>query len=238
MWRYCYEKTGSYTKYCGIFFAKYKHISYLYTRKYVQVQIFMAGNGSVINIIRLACLGKRNGQPHTLSPEGLFFHAPYSVSNQSNKSVENLDKCEICVNTHTHTHILTGIPRALIYLFSKRYARTKTLFFGSFPPFSVFVCPLLSTFKLNDYEYRNNTYHYSCLSADCCGHLILAVLSEGGFMVEPLCMYHCFRHSAVSVYGVALSVPFSSGNHKVTSTSAGAICGIGDGTILRMKLYN
>ena len=80
-------------------------------------QIFMAGNGSVINTIRLACLGKSNGQPFSLSLEGLFFHAPYSVSNQSKKPVGNLEMCEIRVNTH----ILTGIPRALIYLFSKRY---------------------------------------------------------------------------------------------------------------------
>ena len=82
----------------------------------------MAGNGSVINTIRLACLGKSNGQPFSLSLEGLFFHAPYSVSNQSNKSLEglffhapysvsnqsnksvaNLEMCEIRVNTHTHT---------------------------------------------------------------------------------------------------------------------------------------
>ena len=47
------------------------------------------------------------------------------------KSVANLEMCEIRVNTH----ILTGIPRALIYLFSKRYARTKTLFSGVFRPF-------------------------------------------------------------------------------------------------------
>ncbi len=33
--------------------------------------------------------------------EGLFFHAPYSVSNQSNKPVGNLEMCEIRVNTHT-----------------------------------------------------------------------------------------------------------------------------------------
>ena len=63
----------------------------------------MAGNGSVINTIRLACLGKGNGQPFSLSLEGLFFHAPYSVSNQSNKPVGNLEMCEIRVNTHTHT---------------------------------------------------------------------------------------------------------------------------------------
>ena len=64
----------------------------------------MAEDRSMKNTIRLACLGKSNGQSFTLSPEGLFFHAPYSVSNQSNKSAENLEMCEIRVNTHTHTH--------------------------------------------------------------------------------------------------------------------------------------
>lgn len=38
MFLYCYKKTGSYTKYCGIFFSKYKHISYLCNQKYVQVK--------------------------------------------------------------------------------------------------------------------------------------------------------------------------------------------------------
>ena len=109
-------------------------------------QIFMAGNGSVINTIRLACLGKSNGQPFSLSLEGLFFHAPYSVSNQSNKPVGNLEMCEIRVNTH----ILTDISRALIYLFSKRYARTGTLFSGVFRPFPYSYVLFLSTFKLND----------------------------------------------------------------------------------------
>lgn len=108
----------------------------------------MAGNGSVINTIRLACLGKSNGQPFSLSLEGLFFHAPYSVSNQSNKPAGNLEMCEIRVNTHTH--ILTGIFRALIYLFSKRYARTETLFSGVFRPFPYSYVLFLSTFKLND----------------------------------------------------------------------------------------
>lgn len=108
----------------------------------------MAGNGSVINTIRLACLGKSNGQPFSLSLEGLFFYAPYSVSNQSNKPVENLEMCEIRVNTHTH--ILTGIPRALIYLFSKRYTRMGTLFSGVFRPFPYSYVLFLSTFKLND----------------------------------------------------------------------------------------
>lgn len=123
----------------GIFFF-YEQAYFVYLHLEICAsQIFMAGNGSVINTIRLACLGKSNGQSFTLSPEGLFFHAPYSVSNQSNKSAENLEMCEIRVNTHTH--ILTGISRALIYLFSKRYTRMGTLFSGVFRPF-VFVCPL------------------------------------------------------------------------------------------------
>lgn len=62
------------------------------------------------------------------------------------KSVANLEMCEIRVNTH----ILTGIPRALIYLFSKRYARTETLFSGVFRPFPYSYVLFLSTFKLND----------------------------------------------------------------------------------------
>lgn len=76
---------------------------------------------------------KEQWSAFSLSLEGLFFHAPYSVSNQSNKPVGNLEMCEIRVNTHTH--ILTGIPRALIYLFSKRYTRMGTLFSGVFRPF-------------------------------------------------------------------------------------------------------
>ena len=46
-----------------------------------------------------------------------------------------LDMSEICVNTHTHTHILTVASRALYYFFSRRYARAGTPFFGSFLPF-------------------------------------------------------------------------------------------------------
>lgn len=37
---------------------------------------------------------------------------------------------------------------------------------------------------------------------------------RGGFMVEPLYMHHWFRHSAVSVHGVALSVPLSPCNQR------------------------
>lgn len=94
----------------------------------------MAGNGSVINTIRLACLGKSNGQPFFLSPEGLFFHAPYSVSNQSNKSAENLEMCEIRVNTHTHSD--RHFPRVNLLIF-KKICKDGNSFFRSFPPFCI-----------------------------------------------------------------------------------------------------
>ncbi len=54
-----------------------------------------------------------------------------SACSHSNKSAENLEMCEIRVNTH----ILTGIPRALIYSFLRRYARAETLFTEVFRPF-------------------------------------------------------------------------------------------------------
>ena len=60
-----------------------------------------------------------------------------NLSDAQKKCANYLEMCKIRVNTH----ILTGIPRALIYLFSKRYARTGTLFSGVFRPL-VFVCPL------------------------------------------------------------------------------------------------
>ncbi len=133
----------------GIFFF-YEQAYFVYLHLEICAsQIFMAGNGSVINTIRLACLGKSNGQPFSLSLEGLFFHAPYSVSNQSNKPVGNLEMCEIRVNTHTHTHSDRHFPRVNLLIFKKIY-KDGNSFFRSFPPFSVFVCPLLSTFKLND----------------------------------------------------------------------------------------
>ena len=131
----------------GIFFF-YEQAYFVYLHLEICAsQIFMAGNGSVINTIRLACLGKSNGQPFSLSLEGLFFHAPYSVSNQSNKPVGNLEMCEIRVNTHTHSD--RHSPRVNLLIFKKIY-KDGNSFFRSFPPFSVFVCPLLSTFKLND----------------------------------------------------------------------------------------
>ena len=96
------EKIRINTNYSAYFFYEQAYFVYLHL-EICASQIFMAGNGSVINTIRLACLGKSNGQPFSLSLEGLFFHAPYSVSNQSNKPVGNLEMCEIRVNTHTHT---------------------------------------------------------------------------------------------------------------------------------------
>lgn len=54
-----------------------------------------------------------------------------SACSHSNKSAENLEMCEIRVNTH----ILTGIPSALIYSFLRRYARAETLFTGVSRPF-------------------------------------------------------------------------------------------------------
>lgn len=72
----------------------------------------------------------------------LFHKAIFSIEKHLydvlNKSAENLEMCEIRVNTH----ILTGISRALIYLFSKKICKDGNSFFRSFPPFSVFVCPL------------------------------------------------------------------------------------------------
>ena len=89
-------------------------------------------------------------QAETFSVPSLFHKAIFSFEKHLydvlKKSVANLEMCEIRVNTH----ILTGIPRALIYLFSKRYARTETLFSGVFRPFPYSYVLFLSTFKLND----------------------------------------------------------------------------------------
>lgn len=97
------------------------------------------------NMMRLACLGKSNGQSFTLSPKGLFFmrHILLAINQIS------LPKIWKCVK-FVYTHILTGISSALIYLFSKRYARTGTLFSGVFRPFPYSYVLFLSTFKLND----------------------------------------------------------------------------------------
>ncbi|RGJ92283.1 hypothetical protein DW668_16440 [Bacteroides stercoris] len=89
-------------------------------------------------------------QAEIFSVPSLFHKAIFSFEKHLydvlKKSVANLEMCEIRVNTH----ILTGIPRALIYLFSKRYARTETLFSGVFRPFPYSYVLFLSTFKLND----------------------------------------------------------------------------------------
>lgn len=89
-------------------------------------------------------------QAEIFSVPSLFHKAIFSFEKHLydvlNKSAENLEMCEIRVNTH----ILTGISRALIYLFSKRYARTGTLFSGVFRPFPYSYVLFLSTFKLND----------------------------------------------------------------------------------------
>ena len=151
-----------------IFF--YEQAYFVYLRLEICAsQIFMAGNGSVINTIRLACLGKSNGQPFSLSLEGLFFHAPYSVSNQSNKPVGNLEMCE-----KGWELFFSGVFRLLL-------SCLKGLYGGTPLP-----APLVSPF--------------------CC---------------------RCTRCYAIcSVFTL---------QSKVTNTSAGAICGIGNGTTLKMK---
>lgn len=65
------------------------------------------------------------------------------------KCINNLAVWKIRVNTHTHTHSDRHSPRVNLLIFKKIY-KDGNSFFRSFPPFSVFVCPLLSTFKLND----------------------------------------------------------------------------------------
>lgn len=80
----------------------------------------MMGDGAVrIHVMRLSCRGERVGQPEReglpfaaeregVSPRVSFYPGLYAVHrlNQSNKSAENLEMCEIRVNTHTHTHFL------------------------------------------------------------------------------------------------------------------------------------
>ena len=116
----------------------------------------MIGDGAVkIHVMRLSCRGERVGQserevlPFAPSREGVsprvsFYPGPYAVHrlNQSNKSAENLEMCEIRVNTHTHTHtfsFLTGAIRTLIILF-REGTRGGGSFFGSFPPWFVSAC--------------------------------------------------------------------------------------------------
>ncbi len=89
----------------AFFFYVHTYFVYLPSR----ISVFMAGNGSVNNMMRLAYLGKSKGQPFTLSSERLLFHVLYSVINQPNKCSKNLEMCKNCVNTHTHTHTHTHI---------------------------------------------------------------------------------------------------------------------------------
>ena len=112
----------------------------------------MMGDGAVkIHVMRLSCRGERVGQserevlPFAPSREGVsprvsFYPGPYAVHrlNQSNKSAENLEMCEIRVNTHTLPR--TKTLRVLIYSFLQRYARIGTLFSGA-PVFAVLLCP-------------------------------------------------------------------------------------------------
>lgn len=76
----------------------------------------MMGDGAVkIHVMCLSCRGERVGQPEReglpfaaeregVSPRVSFYPGSYAVHrlNQSNKSAENLEMCEIRVNTHTH----------------------------------------------------------------------------------------------------------------------------------------
>lgn len=90
-------------------------------------------------------------QAEFFSVPSLFHKAIFSIEKHLydvlNKSAENLEMCEIRVNTHTHSD--RHSPRVNLLIFKKIY-KDGNSFFRSFPPFSVFVCPLLSTFKLND----------------------------------------------------------------------------------------
>ena len=112
----------------------------------------MMGDGAVkIHVMRLSCRGERVGQPEReglpfaaeregVSPRVSFYPGPYAVHrlNQSNKSAENLEMCEIRVNTHTFS-FLTGAIRTLIILF-REGTRGGGSFFGSFPPWFVSAC--------------------------------------------------------------------------------------------------
>ena len=87
-------------------------------------------------ITNIFCLnGASPCQAEVFSVPSLFHKAIFSIEKHLydvlNKSAENLDMCENCVNTH----ILTDVRRALIYSFLRRYARAETLFSGVFCPF-------------------------------------------------------------------------------------------------------
>lgn len=75
-------------------------------RKKCVIQIVMTGrNSSIINFMRLTCLGKSNGQPLALSWKGVLSCIPYFIGNQANSHFENLDMCENRVNTHKGSRV-------------------------------------------------------------------------------------------------------------------------------------
>lgn len=102
----------------------------------------MMGDGAVeIHVMRLSCRGERVGQserevlPFAPSREGVsprvsFYPGPYAVHrlNQSNKSAENLEMCEIRV--HTHFLFSDWCYSHPNYSFSRRNAGRGALFSG------------------------------------------------------------------------------------------------------------
>ena len=62
------------------------------------------------------------------------------IHNPSNKLAENLDMCETCVNTHTHSHqtLVARVNIPYYYI----YARAETLYSGVFRPFLLFPAAL------------------------------------------------------------------------------------------------
>ena len=90
-------------------------------------------------------------QAEIFSVPSLFHKAIFSFEKHLydvlKKSVANLEMCEIRVNTHSLSDRHSS--RVNLFVF-KEICKDENSFFRSFPPFSVFVCPLLSTFKLND----------------------------------------------------------------------------------------
>ena len=64
----------------------------------------------------------------------------------------NLEVCDFCINTHTHTHNYTlsyNIIRFHSEWRASRYSGRKLLFQGSFPPFFVSILCLNPKNKIN-----------------------------------------------------------------------------------------
>ena len=89
-----------------------------------------------------------------------FFHVPslfhkviFSIEKHLydvlNKSAKNLEMCEICVNTHSYRRS----SRANLFIFTK-ICKGENSFFGSFLPFSVFVCLFYPPSNWMTYECR------------------------------------------------------------------------------------